>query len=287
MAAGASLQTSSAWSAAEPSRIVPRTMVQLQLGSEYVLQPRFVDVNTAKIVCQLEADSAATVAGSPPPFVSLLRETVAYGVRAPAPPAPPLEPAVASAFRMTMSQTRIYQHVCEHSLTLVCGPPGSGKTHFLGATIGRLIAASRRARRPLRILVTAFTHDALNHVLAKAASMMRAAATTVAGGETPPVFKYSFSSGSVEAGCRVRAKARRGLDTAKQYRVASVDDDGAGLQVQRLGEEGEAESVCEQMRADDVVRLHAYETVYGAQLKRLGALEQCVVGTTTYQVPPI
>jgi superfamily II DNA/RNA helicase len=50
---------------------------------------------------------------------------------------------------------------------LIQGPPGTGKTHLLGWIIIALILAAHDAGRPLRIGITAMTHQAIDTVLEK------------------------------------------------------------------------------------------------------------------------
>ena len=64
---------------------------------------------------------------------------------------------------LTASQSQAFARVCAGRLTLVWGPPGTGKTHFLSVTIAALAAQG------LRVAVTAFTHSAVEHLLAKLA----------------------------------------------------------------------------------------------------------------------
>ncbi|HEV2130570.1 MAG TPA: ATP-binding protein, partial [Longimicrobiaceae bacterium] len=57
----------------------------------------------------------------------------------------------------------------ERCLTVVWGPPGTGKTYLLGWMLIGLAEAARQMGRPCRILVTAATHRAVVNVLSRAA----------------------------------------------------------------------------------------------------------------------
>jgi len=72
---------------------------------------------------------------------------------------------------LTPSQRDAFRHVLNHSLTLLWGPPGTGKTHFLAMEILILLESHRRAGRPLRVLVTGFTHAAIENCLFKLADL--------------------------------------------------------------------------------------------------------------------
>ncbi len=85
-----------------------------------------------------------------------------------------VEPAVRAAardlaetHRMTSSQLQAFEGLIDHDVQLVWGPPGTGKTHFLALAVLCLAEAHWREGRPLRVLVTAFTHAAINHLLGK------------------------------------------------------------------------------------------------------------------------
>ena len=68
-------------------------------------------------------------------------------------------------------QWRAWRGVFAEPLTLIWGPPGTGKTHTVAHILAGYALAARAEGRPLRVLVTAFTHHAIVNVLRKLAEL--------------------------------------------------------------------------------------------------------------------
>jgi DNA replication protein DnaC len=52
----------------------------------------------------------------------------------------------------------------QRRLVLIEGPPGTGKTHLLACILIALMRQAEQAVRPLRIAVSALTHQAIDNV---------------------------------------------------------------------------------------------------------------------------
>ncbi|WP_332449361.1 bifunctional RecB family nuclease/DEAD/DEAH box helicase [Methanoculleus sp.] len=133
-------------------------------GDRAMLLPRFTDFLAPRYVDRLlaldeEADNT---------FIRLLRDPQGFA----APVAEP-EGVVADAERLaleagfTKSQVRAFHQVMTNRLTLVWGPPGTGKTHFLANAILSLVRARRAHGERVRVGVAAFTHAAIENLLVK------------------------------------------------------------------------------------------------------------------------
>jgi hypothetical protein len=131
-------------------------------GSDAVLHPRFTDFTSKHILERL-----AVLDNEPEShFVRLLADPVAF-----ARPLPEARKVLDAAKKLartagfTPSQAKAFEQVVGNHLTLVWGPPGTGKTHFLATAILTLARAREAAGRTLRVAVTAFTHAAVENLL--------------------------------------------------------------------------------------------------------------------------
>jgi len=61
-----------------------------------------------------------------------------------------------------------------YALSLIEGPPGTGKTHLLGWILIALIRNAQEEGRPMRIAVSALTHQAIDQVLLKVVKLVNA-----------------------------------------------------------------------------------------------------------------
>ena len=139
-----------------------------QPGERFLLHPRFTDFTTDGVVEFLRSGGADRHGL----LLRLLRDPAAAAEPLTLDPA--VEPLAAdeiAAFGLTASQAEAFRQICRRQVVPVWGPPGTGKTHFLAAAILALAAAHARAGRPFRVLVTAFTHAAIENLLRKIAPL--------------------------------------------------------------------------------------------------------------------
>ncbi len=138
---------------------------------------------------------------------------------------------------LNAGQWEAWQGVFFEPLTMIWGPPGTGKTHAAGHILLGYALAAQELRRPLRILVTAATHHAIANVLRKTAELASAYGFTEVGtrhhegrqGERrrrrASGFGYAHGGGP-PVGCRLGRCARLphcGLD-----RLEPLQDDERG-----------------------------------------------------------
>lgn len=136
---------------------------ELEEGGEFLLMPRFLDFNTEKLLTGL-----ARLDASGGLFVDLLDDPAAADRLLPLPGDTRISLATSlSRLGLTPSQAKAFTAICRHQVSAVWGPPGTGKTHFLASMILAFCEAHRDTGRPLRVLVTAMTHTAIDNVMRK------------------------------------------------------------------------------------------------------------------------
>ena len=137
-------------------------------GDEAVLHPRFTDFFSERIIDRLtELDEQLEH-----DFIRLLRDPHKFAV-----PIKESKESAKSFFEiaqkyavesgLTESQKKAFEHMINNRLTLIWGPPGTGKTYFLARAILALVKAKMEQREKIHIAVTAFTHSAIENLLIK------------------------------------------------------------------------------------------------------------------------
>jgi hypothetical protein len=150
------------------------------------LEPRVVQARLGLMV-ELEARSATEfdVLGEPAvemdaagfPSWLLVRDPLSAARARPLPA--PIEASAAAGegrLGLTDSQIAAYREIRRRRVVAVWGPPGTGKTHFLAAVILALADACAARGKVFRVLITAFTHAAIENVLRKIDELKRSLA---------------------------------------------------------------------------------------------------------------
>ncbi|KAJ3228182.1 hypothetical protein HDU81_006278 [Chytriomyces hyalinus] len=70
------------------------------------------------------------------------------------------------------SQHAAMKGILKNVVSVVWGPPGNGKTHSLALAALRLIEINARKNRPFRIIMSAFTHEAINNFMEKVQELL-------------------------------------------------------------------------------------------------------------------
>ncbi len=131
-----------------------------EIGDEAVLHPRFTDWIANRIVERLSEidaqpdDDFLALVQAPASFATPIRE-----------PAKVRNALAKLRDGLTPSQERAFEQLAGNRLTLVWGPPGTGKTHFVARAVLRFARARAAAGLGLRVGVTAFTHAATENLL--------------------------------------------------------------------------------------------------------------------------
>ena len=131
-------------------------------GDRYLLYERFSDYTTDRLI-----DFLSKLDDAPPGLFRDLLDDPDLGAQQ-----APLAVTVAKILEEVSGQVELppskavaFDAICSQRVTVVWGPPGTGKTYFLAATICLLQEAHRRAGQPFHVLVTAFTHAAIENLL--------------------------------------------------------------------------------------------------------------------------
>jgi predicted RecB family nuclease len=166
------LASEDGWKAAERDRL-------LDFGRVCVLDKAEADFNTRRVVATLRALAAGR--GEAEFVTSLLHGERASGwLLAPFHADDGWDDAVRPAAHalgrpvLNAEQETAWRGVFEREVSVVWGPPGTGKTYLLAWMLIGIAAAAKRAGRPCRILVTAATHRAVVNVLVRIARELEA-----------------------------------------------------------------------------------------------------------------
>lgn len=133
-----------------------------QADLHYLLHPRFTDWNTKKVLEALNLLDGMR----PCPYVQLLEEPQER-LRLPLEADADRVEALIAALGFTESQEAALRRILHNRLQLVWGPPGTGKTHFLGLLVCTMAALARDRGEEFSVLISGFTHSAIENCLRK------------------------------------------------------------------------------------------------------------------------
>ncbi|KAG0278089.1 Tripartite DNA replication factor [Linnemannia exigua] len=169
------------------------------VGESYILERRELNVTlttTIKKLVEMNEDSRL--------FLKLLLNPNRWGEQRPDKSADVFLESITNTTRrydMTISQEQAFTRVISNRLQIIWGPPGSGKTHFLALTILRFVdilqslAIKGKGQGPQTIVLTAFTHSAINNLVKRVAELHKSIAPR-AGAENvvQPLLFYRLSN---------------------------------------------------------------------------------------------
>ena len=140
-------------------------------GSAVVVHPLFKDFTSRPIIDELQRIDAQ----NNPDLLQLLRHPI--GCAVPVHEEQRVKDRAlqeVDRFELSRSQRGAFHHLLENRLTLLWGPPGTGKTYCLKAMIAALARGRSGCHSRMRILITAFTHDTVNQLLSKVQEALEA-----------------------------------------------------------------------------------------------------------------
>ena len=136
-------------------------------GDQAVLYERAVDFLSKRLIRRLqEIDEEPE-----PEFLSvLLPNDSNYEQKCTR--APLIAPLIPRGTALTVSQKRAVRHFLENELSLIWGPPGTGKTHSLSMGILILAAAHIESGQTLSVAITSLAHAGIENALLKVAQLI-------------------------------------------------------------------------------------------------------------------
>ena len=127
----------------------------------FFLFPRFRDFNTVRVVEALAAIDDAPTSAAP----AFLADPAGFAAPLPVPQAVRTRAETIAATALpSADQRQALAALLGQRLTVLIGPPGTGKTFTLARLIDTLARAHAGAGRPFSVLVTAFTHAAIDEL---------------------------------------------------------------------------------------------------------------------------
>jgi DNA replication ATP-dependent helicase Dna2 len=214
------------WDALEKAKFGGRPM--LDLDRVCVLDRASVDFTTRRVVGTLRA--LAGGAGEADFVLGVLGGAVPDGWLKPLDADAGWAATVAAAQArldrsiLNVEQSEAWRATFDRAVSVVWGPPGTGKTYLLAWQLLGLAAAAKRDGRPLRILVSAATHRAIVNVLSRISRELESA------GIEPPLRAVKLAGRGSEADADLAGSAVDVIADADLPSVLAASD-GDGMPV--------------------------------------------------------
>ena len=133
-------------------------------GQKFLLHRRFTDYISARITTHLKKldetriDTVCDIIDNTEKFFKKLKDgdkkLISLSKQIP-------------KLKLTSSQSNALTHYFKNNLSLVWGPPGTGKTHFIAVAVLSMLEAHRLSGEECSIFITAYTHAAIENCLNK------------------------------------------------------------------------------------------------------------------------
>ncbi|HEX2207321.1 MAG TPA: AAA domain-containing protein, partial [Longimicrobium sp.] len=220
------LASDTAWDRLEKGRFDGRPL--LDTDRVCVLDRASVDYTTRRVVATLRA--LAGGAGEADFVLGLMGGAVPDGWLRPFDTDAAWRDAVVAAGNslgrsvLNAEQAEAWRAAFDRAVSVVWGPPGTGKTYLLAWQLIGLAAAARREGRPLRILVSAATHRAIVNVLSRIDRELHSA------GMAPPLRAVKLAGRGSEADADLAGSAVEVIRDADLPDVLAASD-GDGMPV--------------------------------------------------------
>jgi hypothetical protein len=186
---------------------------------------------------------------------------------------------------LSKSQRNAFEYFLKNFVSIVWGPPGTGKTHFLAMALLLYIMLYNDNEKPFKILVTSNTHKAIENCLSKLLEFKNEKKMFEEISETKIVKLYSIDDKKLEHILIEKRKIRQLINHLKGDEVTIIGVTTAGLQ--KLFKEKKMD---EHLRFDAVVIDEASQMTLPMALSpiyRLSDKGRLMIVGDNIQLPPI